>query len=62
MVLSSVAMILNIGLLTAEALTVETHEREPTSNEEPSPDNDEIIALDFIPTPNDVGGFNDIGG
>ena len=62
LVLYSVALISNVGLLTAEALTGEPNEKEPTFNEEPSPDNDEDIALDLIPPPNGAGGFNGIGG
>ena len=57
------ALISNIGLLTAEVLTDEPNEKEPTFNEEPSPDNDEVIPpLDLIPPPNGAGGFNDIDG
>ena len=62
LVLSSVALISNIGLLTAEALTGETNEKYPTFNKETSPNNDEVTALDLIPPPNGSGGFNDIGG
>ena len=62
LVLSSVALISNIGLLTAEALTGEPNEKEPTFNEEPSPDNDEVTALELIPPPNGAGTFNGIGG
>ena len=56
------ALISNIGLLTAEALAGEPNEKEPTFNEEPSPDNYEVTALDLIPPRNGAGGFNDIGG
>ena len=62
LVLSSVALISNIGLLTAEALTGEPNEKESTFNKEPSPDNDEVTALDLIPPPNGAGGFNLICG
>ena len=62
LVLSSVSLISNIGLLPAEALTGEPNEKDPTFNKEPSPDNDEFTALDFIPPPNGAGEFNDIGG
>ena len=34
--------------LTAEALTGEPNHKEPTFNEETSPDNDEVTALDLI--------------
>ena len=55
------ALISNIVLLTAEVLTGELNEKEPTFNEEPSPDNDKVIALYLIPPPNGAGVFNDIG-
>ena len=42
LVLYSVALISNIGLLKAEALTDKPNEKEPTFNEEPSPDNNEV--------------------
>ena len=45
MVLSSVALISNIGLLTAEELTSEPNEKDLTLNEEPSPDNDEVDTI-----------------
>ena len=45
LVLSSVALISNIGLLIAEALTGEPNDKYSTLSEEPSPDNDEFIAL-----------------
>ena len=60
LVLSSVALISNIGLLTAEVLTSEPNEKEPTFNEEPSPDNDEVTALDLIRPPNGARDFNNI--
>ena len=62
LVLYSVALISNVGILTAEALTGEPNEKETTFNESPSPDNDEVIALDLIPPPNGAGEFNGIGG
>ena len=40
LVLSSVALISNIGLLASEALTGEPNEKYPTLNEEPPPHND----------------------
>ena len=58
----SVALISNIGLLTAEALTDEINVKDPTFNEEPSPDNYEVAALEFISPPNVSGYFNYIGG
>ena len=36
--------------------------KEPASNEKPSPDNDEFIALDVISPPNGAGTFNEIVG
>ena len=60
--LSSVALISNIGLLTAEALTGEPNERDHTFNKEPSPDNDEFTALALIPPSNGTRVFNNIGG
>ena len=45
LVLSSVALISNMGLLTAEALTGEPNEKDPTFDEEPSPDNDEVETI-----------------
>ena len=45
LVLSSAALISNIGLLTAKSLTGEPNEKEPTFNEEPSPDNDEVQTI-----------------
>ena len=62
LVLSSVAWISNIGLPTAEALTGEPNEKEPTFNKEPSPDNNEVTDLYLIPPPNGAGIFNYIGG
>ena len=62
MVFYSVELISNIGLLTEEALTGEPNDKEHTFNEEPSPDNEKIIALELIPPPNGAGRFNDIGG
>ena len=56
------ALISNIGLLTAEKLTVEPNEKDPTFNEELSPDNYEVTALELIPPPNGAGTFNKIGG
>ena len=56
------SLILNFGLLTAGTLTGEQNEKDPTFNEEPSPDNYEFIALDLIPPPNSSGLFNDNGG
>ena len=56
------ALIENIGLIAAEAITGEQNEKEPTFNKEPSPDNDEVTALDLIPPPNGAGTFNGIGG
>ena len=61
MVLQSMALISNIVLLIAEALTGEPNEKYPTFNEELLPDNDEVTALDLIPPPNGAGDFNDIG-
>ena len=60
--LLSLALISNIGLLTEEAITGEPNYKEPTFNEETSPNNDEITALGFIPPPDGAGDFNDIGG
>ena len=62
LVLSLVALISNIGLLTEEALTDEPNEKDPTFNEEPSIDNDEVKALELIPPQNGDGSFNYIGG
>ena len=62
LVLSSLALISNIGLLTAEALTGEPNQKETTFEKEPSSNNDQVTALDLIPHPNGAGGFNDIGG
>ena len=45
LVLYSVALISKIGLLKAEALTGKPNEKEPTFNEEPSPDNDEVKTI-----------------
>ena len=42
LVLSSVALISNIGLLTAESLTGEPNYKDPTSNEEYFPDDYEV--------------------
>ena len=36
--------------------------KEPTFNEEPSPDNDEVTALKLIPPQYGAGVFNEIGG
>ena len=58
LVLSSVAFISNIGLLTAESLTGGPNYKYPTFDDEPSPDNDEFIALELIPPPNSSGAFN----
>ena len=55
------ALISNISLLTAEALTGEPNYKEPTFNNEPSPDNYEATAFDLIPPPNGDGAFNAIG-
>ena len=57
MVLSSVDLISNIDLLTSEELTGEPNEKEPTSNEEPSPDNDKVTTFDFIPPPDGARAF-----
>ena len=62
MFLSPVFLVENIGLLAAEAITGEPNYKEPTFNEETSPNNDEITALGFIPPPDGAGAFNDIGG
>ena len=62
LVLYSVSLISNIGLLTSEALTGEPNEKELTFNNEPSTDNDEVTALYLIPYPNGSGYFNAIGG
>ena len=54
LILSSLALISNIGLLTAEALTGEPNDKEPTFNKETSPDNDEvdtILISDFCVQP-----------
>ena len=59
---SSVALISNIILLTEETLNGELNYKEPTFNEEPSPDNDEATALELIPPPNGAWTFNDICG
>ena len=40
LILYPVALISNIYLLTAESLTGEPNEKEPTFNDEPSPDNE----------------------
>ena len=56
------ALISNIGLLPAEAIIGEPIEKEPNFNEEPSPDNDYVTALDLIPPPNGDRAFNVIGG
>ena len=42
LVLSPLDLIWNIALLTAEAVTVEPNDEDPTFNKEPSPDNDEV--------------------
>ena len=62
LVLSSVDLISNIGLLTSDALTGKPNYNDTTFNKEPSPDNDEVISLDLIPPPNCAGESNDIGG
>ena len=59
--LYSLALISNIGLLTAEALIGEPNEKDPTFNNEPSPDNNEVTALDLILSPNYAGAFIAIG-
>ena len=56
------ALISNIGLLTAEALTGEPNNKETVCNEETSPDNGEVTALDLNPLPNGAMAFNKIGG
>ena len=56
------AFISNIGLLTEDALAGEPNEKQPTFNEEPFPDNDEVTALDWIPPPNSAGASNYIDG
>ena len=61
LVLSSVALISNIGLLTAEALTIAPNYKDPTFNNEPSPDNDDVTDLDLIPPRNGAGAFNAVG-
>ena len=60
--LLSVALISNIGLLTAEALTGEPNEEEPAFNKELSPDNVKVTALYLIPPTNGSGSCNYIGG
>ena len=45
MVFSSAALLSNIGLLTAEALTGEPNDIEPIFDEEPLPDNDEVETI-----------------
>ena len=55
------ALISNIGLLTANALTGETNYKEPNFNKEPLPNNYEVTALDLIPHPNGDGAFNENG-
>ena len=55
-------LISNIGLLAAEAITGEPNEKEPTFNEEFSPDNDEVAALDLTPPTNGSVAFNEVGG
>ena len=60
--LLSVALISNIGLLTAEALTGEPNDKEPTFSEEPSPDINKVTTLELIPPTNGAGRFNEIGG
>ena len=45
-----------------EALTGEPNEKDPTFNEELSPDNDEVTSLELIPPPDGAVTFNDIGG
>ena len=62
LVLSSVTLISNIGLLTSEALNSEPNEKTPTLNEVTSPDNDEVTDLELIPPPNGDRNFNEIGG
>ena len=58
LVLSLVALISNIGLLTAEALADDPNEKEPTLNAEPSYGNDEVTYLESIPPSNIAEGFN----
>ena len=60
--LSSVALISNIGLLTAEELTSEPNEKDTNLNKEPSTDNDEVTALDLTPPQNGAESFNAIDG
>ena len=43
--LSSMDLVSNIGLLTADALTSEPNEKEPIFNKEPSTDNDEVKTI-----------------
>ena len=62
LVLSSVALISNIGLLIAEAVTDEPNEKYTTFNKEPSFDNDKFTALDFILILNGARAFNNNGG
>ena len=62
MFLSPVFLVENIGLLAAEAITGEPNDKNHTFNKEPSPDNDEVTALDLIPPPNGDGAFNGISG
>ena len=45
MILSSLALISDIGLLTAEAITGEPNEKKPTFNKENLPDNDEVKTI-----------------
>ena len=54
LVLSSVALISNIGLLKAEELTGEPNDKDPAFNEELSPYNDEVTAFDLIQPKNDA--------
>ena len=51
------ALVSNIGLLIAEALTGEPNNKDPTFNNETSPDIDEVVALDLIPPWNGAGNF-----
>ena len=60
--LSSLALISNLGLLTAEAITGKPSEKYPTLNEELSTYDDEVTSLDFITSTNGAGSFNAIGG
>ena len=54
------ALISNIGSLIEEALTDEPNDKDPTFNEETSPDDGEVKVLDLIALPNGAGKFNGI--